>query len=125
MTATDGLPIDGYKLYQTALGTGESTIAYDGSSNSEKLFYNVTGLITGQRYAFSVVSVNFNGDSLPSNELLAIVCIPPSGFPRPYFVSALQTSVTFAWIPPSETGGCPLLTYELYINDGLGGTTFA
>ena len=73
MTPTDSLVIDGYKLAMIKLGTGDSTIVYDGSENSERLFYNVTGLETGQRYTFSVVSVNFNGVSEPSDELVAVV----------------------------------------------------
>ena len=74
VTPTDSLVIDGYKLAMIKLGTGDSTIVYDGSENSERLFYNVTGLETGQRYTFSVVSVKFNGVSEPSDELVAVVC---------------------------------------------------
>lgn len=74
VTPTDSLVIDGYKLFKIKLGTGESTTVYDGSENSERLFYNVTGLETGQRYTFSVVSINFNGVSEPSDELVAVVC---------------------------------------------------
>jgi len=124
VTPTDSLVIDGYKLAMIKLGTGDSTIVYDGSENSERLFYNVTGLETGQRYTFSVVSVNFNGVSEPSDELVAVVCKPPKGFPRPQYVSSTKSSITISWQAPSDTGGCPLLTYELYMNDGLGGGDF-
>lgn len=61
VTPGAALPIDGYKLYMTKLGTGESSIVYDGSDNNQRLFHNVTELETGQRYAFSVVAKNFNG----------------------------------------------------------------
>jgi len=120
----DGFPIDGYMLNVTKLGTGISTCVYNGSANSERLFYNVTGLETAQRYAFSVTSVNFNGVSLPSPELHLIVCVPPTGFVKPVYNTSTASSVTLDWAPPSDDGGCPLQTYELYINDGLGGSTF-
>jgi hypothetical protein len=61
---------------------------YDGSENNQRLFYNVTGLLPGERYAFSVVSVNFNGVSDPSDELIVVSCVPPSGFPKPYYISS-------------------------------------
>ncbi len=32
--------------------------------------------------------------------------------------------MTLGWTAPTDTGGCALLTYELYINDGLGGSSF-
>ena len=32
--------------------------------------------------------------------------------------------MTIGWVPPSDMGGCNLLTYELQINDGLGGDSF-
>lgn len=120
----DGLPIDGYMLNMTKLGTGESVCVYNGSANHEKLFYNVTGLETGVRYAFRVISVNFNGISLPGPELHIIVCVPPTLFPKPYYISSTASSVTIGWPTPSDLGGCPLQGYELFINDGLGGSTF-
>jgi hypothetical protein len=121
----DGLPIDGYLLNMTKLGSGQSVCVYNGSANSERLFYNVTGLETGHRYAFRVTSVNFNGLSAPGPELLIVVCVPPSGFPKPFYNASTAASVTLGWSTPSDDGGCPLQGYELYINDGLGGSTFA
>jgi len=120
----DSLPVDGYKLYMTELGTGAARCVYDGSAHSERLFHNVTDLETGKRYSFAVVSVNANGVSEPSPELLAVVCVPPTGFPRPRRLSSTRNSVTLGWAAPSDTGGCPLLTYQLYVNDGVGGETF-
>jgi hypothetical protein len=111
VTPADSLPVDGYKLYMTELGTGTATCVYDGSAHSERLFHNVTGLQTGKRYSFYVVSVNANGVSEPSPELLAVVCVPPTGFPRPRRLSSTRDSVTLEWAAPSDTGGCPLLSY--------------
>lgn len=117
VAASDGLPIDGYLLYMTELGTGTESLVYNGSANSERLFYNVTGLTTAQRYSFAVRSVNFNGVSEPSPELTVIICIPPYGFPKPYFVSATRNNVTVGWKSPTDDGGCPLQTYRMYLDD--------
>lgn len=124
VTPTDSLPVDGYKLYMTALGSGATICVYDGSAHSERLHYNVTGLATGGRYSFSVVSVNANGVSEPSLELLTVVCLAPKGFPRPRRLATTRNSVTIGWSAPGDSGGCPLLGYELFIDDGLGGGTF-
>jgi len=124
VTPLDALEVDGYKLYMTKQGTGAAVCVYDGSRNNQKLFYNVTGLETGKRYSFYVVSVNANGVSAPSDELVVIICLPPTGFPKPKYLSSTKTSMTLGWEAPSDSGGCPLLTYTLYINDGLGGASF-
>jgi titin len=118
----DGRPVDGYKLYMTELGTGTATCVYDGAGHRERLFYNATGLTTGGRYSFTVVSVNPNGVSGPSPELLAVVCLPPSHFPRPVRLDSTRTSVTLGWAAPSDDGGCPLLRYRLFVDDGAGGS---
>jgi titin len=119
---TDTLAVDGYKLYRTDLGSGNFSVVYDGALNSERLHYNVTGLTTGTRHAFNVVSVNANGVSEPSLELLVIVCLRPDGFPRPTRVTSTRTSVTLGWTAPSDSGGCPLLEYQLFVDDGQGGS---
>jgi hypothetical protein len=72
-----------------------------------------------------VVSVNFNGVSDPSDELIVVSCKPPDGFPKPYFIYSTQTTVTIGWAAPSDDGGCNLLTYEMQLNDGAGGSTFS
>jgi hypothetical protein len=103
---------------------GAITTVYDGSSSATRLFYHVTGLTTGARYSFFVAAVNANGEGQPSPELMVVVCKPPDGFPRPFRVTSTTSSITLGWKPPSDLGGCALLRYALYINDGLGGTAF-
>lgn len=63
VASADALPIDGYKLYLSEPGSGATRTVYDGSRNSERLFFNVTGLQTGAHYLFWVTSVNANGES--------------------------------------------------------------
>ena len=90
-------------------------MAYNGSTNSDKLFYNVANLQTQQRYAFYVHSVNFNGLSQGSPELNIIVCLPPANFERPHYISSTRNSVKIGWTKPKELGGCPLVTYKIFL----------
>lgn len=121
---TTGLDIsvDGYKLYMGEKGSGVFSVIYDGSLNSDTLSYNVTGLTTGKTYSFYVVANNFNGEGDASDETYGLVCVAPSTIEDPYYVSSTTTSITIGWSAPSSTGGCPITTYELYVDDGLGGT---
>ena len=35
---------------------------------------------------------------------------------------ATKTSISLEWSAPQDTGGCPILSYALYGDDGLGGS---
>jgi hypothetical protein len=47
VTAADGLETDGYRLYMNTFNGGNASLVYDGSTLPLKLYYNVTGLLTG------------------------------------------------------------------------------
>lgn len=79
---------------------------------------------TGDYYAFYVVAVDFNSVSEPSPETVAAVCLPPYHIENPHFISAQKTEITLGWKEPTDDGGCPILGYELLVNDGLGGDVF-
>jgi hypothetical protein len=112
----------GYQLFVSSKGSGQFTKIYDGSQNPDTLSYNVTGLTTGQSYSFYVIAVNYNGISpLQSNEKQALVCLGPSDISPPYYVSSTETSILVGWTSPKDSGGCPITSYFLFINDGLGG----
>ena len=109
VTPADGHQVLGYAVDMTELGSGVVTRVYDGKTNSERLNVIARNLKTGLRYGFTVSSYNFNGESLPSEELILVVCQPPAAFPRPTYVEASRTTITISWSPPSYLGGCPLL----------------
>jgi len=68
--------------------------------------------------------VNFNGESLPSDELTSVVCIAPVHLEKLDFVSATKTSITMSWIQPTSTGGCPILSYAIFSDFGVAGASF-
>lgn len=94
---TGNIAITGYKLNMIELASGNHQIVYDGSLNSKITSYLVQGLSTGSYYAFYVTSVNFNGESLPSDEMTAVVCLEPYHLEAPDFVSATKTSISLSW----------------------------
>jgi len=114
-----GTDTTGYRLYMSLQGEGIFRLIYDGSTNNEVTYANVTGLITGESYSFYVEALNFNGVGTPSAETFAYICLAPWGFAVPLYVSSTKTSITIAWKPPLLDGGCPIYTYQLYVNDVL------
>lgn len=122
-TAGD-IPIDGYLLYMIKKGTGVQTLVYDGSLNPDTKTFEITGLETAEYYALSLKSVNFNGVSEPGPELVPVVCLAPTHIESVKYQSSTLSSITVYWKTPTDMGGCPLLSYALYVNDGLGGSSF-
>jgi hypothetical protein len=106
------------------MANGHISLAYDGSLNSAVSSYLVQNLNTGAYYAFYLTAVNFNGESLSSSEMTAVVCLAPLQLEQPVYVSSTQTSITLAWNPPTSTGGCPILSYALFSDFGVSGATY-
>jgi len=82
-------------------------------------------LATGSYYRFKVVAHNFNGASQASEIGTFRVCADPSGLAKPFKIATSISptpSITIGWNAPTYTGGCPILGYEVYVDDGAGGT---
>lgn len=75
-------------------------------------------MVTGAYYSFYVKSVNFNGVSSESQSAVFSVCLAPQQIDSPDYVSSTPNSITLSWKPPAFVGGCPILTYVMYMNDG-------
>ena len=70
--------IRGYRLYMIDPSISEDAkLVYDGNGYSQLNYYTVSGLTTGSTYKFTVVSLDFNGEGVSSNELSLIACTPP------------------------------------------------
>lgn len=79
-------------------------------------------LETSAYYSFYVVAVDFNGKSEESEEAEFVVCLKPDHIDRPEYVESTKTTVTVKWTKPEYTGGCPIWTYRLWIDEGVTGT---
>lgn len=50
-------------------------------------------------------------------------CSAPSGFDTPYYIasSEITKTIEIGWSMPSQEGGCAVLGYRIFINDGNDG----
>jgi len=66
--------------------------------------------------------MNFNGVSpLESDEFNFNSCLIPSSFDPPFKIGSTPSTITIGWTKPIDDGGCPLIEFAVYRDDGLGG----
>ena len=104
---SNDLDIEGYGLYMSEAGSdSDFVLVYDGFSQPDILFYNVTNLTTGNSYAFYFVAKNINGYSDKSDQDRWPVCLAPSVLNPPVFVEVTQDcDITLSWSAPQSNGG--------------------
>lgn len=117
---TPGGLITGYKLYMANGTISGYQLIYDGTGLPTITTKIISNLETGETYRFKVLALNYNGESALSSELLTQSCIKPTGFSAPTRVSSTSTTLNLAWLPPSDDGGCPILSYVVYRDNGDG-----
>ena len=93
---------------------------YIGLNKPDVLSFAAGGLTTGLPYRFSVQAVNENGYSEESEIVVYYSCQVPIGLATPTYSSSDQTTkeVNINWATPDNNGGCPIIGYELYRNNG-------
>lgn len=92
---------------------------YDGSSKSSIWSYLSRNLITGQSYVYKVIAVTLNGLTEESSEFTLNSCNDPSSLNPPRLIESTNTSHSLEWDPPLLSGGCPIVEYALFRNDGV------
>lgn len=119
------LPLLGYRLYSDLGLDHDFHLVFDGRNKpsvTHFLLSNVTGpLVT---YKFYVAAVNFNGEGAASPTAMLRACTLPSAgagsFPAPGIVGVSSSEVAISWVSPASDGGCQVLGYALYVDDGDG-----
>ena len=120
-TNNGGTPITGYLVeYNSTNPSGPWTPVNTGSTATT---YTLTGLTNGTLYYVRVSGVNIVGTGTPSN----VISLTPSTIPGPAIIissaSCDNQQVLVTWAPPTNTGGAPILSYNLqYSNTGLAGS---
>lgn len=86
----------------------------------EVLEYAVGDLVTGLPYLFSVQAINQNGYSAHSTLATYYPCVNPVAIAPPTYVASDQSamSITVEWRAPPDNGGCAVLGYRLFRDDG-------
>jgi len=129
-TTTPGGDIVGYQLLMATPESGEEfSSVLDTRARSTRVAEHLVGapehsLAAGSYYRFKVVAHNFNGASEASAIGTFRVCADPIGLAKPYKVGATTApapSITVGWQAPASSGGCPILGYAVYVDDGAGG----
>lgn len=100
---------------------GSYVQVYDGRNHRNVLKYIATDLDTGRVYRFKVSAYNLNGEGPMSPELITYSCIAPSRIDAPTRVTSTLTSITLQWNQPTDNGGCPILGYAVFRNNGENG----
>lgn len=67
---------------------------------------------------FTVLAINFNTEGVLSSEKLLYACMAPSEGIAPTRVTSTIDSMTVAWQTPSSDGGCQILGYAVFVDDG-------
>lgn len=116
---TGGSPISGYRVRRETNTNGEwvNVTHYPAAplalSAATPLKYNVSSLVNGTQYRFSVVAINATGDGTYYDP--AVVATPRTIPGAPTGVTAVggESKVTLSWTAPASNGGAPIDYYEV------------
>ena len=75
------MPVIGYILQIAEFGSSQFSTIFNGTNRPATRQFTQAGLVTGAKYTFRVITLNFNGLSQPSSLTTFNVCLAPSGMP--------------------------------------------
>lgn len=75
-------------------------------------------MTTGNTYGFKLQGVNFNGKGPISSSFTFWSCTKPSGQTSPTISSTAKQEIDLSWSLPSDNGGCSIIGFNLYMDDG-------
>lgn len=109
--------IYGYYVLYADSGSSNFKVGCDLSSKPQTTKCTIGGLMTGNEYKFKVKAVGFNENGTESDEYTFRSCVAPTGFKAPTGVGTSNT-ITVSWLEPSNIGGCPIVSYAVFRNNG-------
>jgi mono/diheme cytochrome c family protein len=105
-TSDGGSPV----LHSTVVASpGNITVQVPGNGTTA----NVTGLVAGTTYTFSVVATNEIDDSASSAPSNSVTVFTTPGSPTGVSGVRGDTKVVLSWTPPANTGGVPIVGYQI------------
>jgi hypothetical protein len=63
----------------------------------------------------------FNYDGPLSDSVSYYACMPPSNMEAPTRITSTTDSIDIQWQTPASNGGCPILGYAVFVDDGNSG----
>jgi hypothetical protein len=117
-TADGGAAISGYRVsvFQGAGTTAARTVDVAAPATTA----DVTGLVNGTSYAFSVAAVNSVGTGPDSARSGLVTPVTVAGAPTITSVTPGDASASVAWTAPAGTGGSPVTAYVVSVFQGSG-----
>jgi titin len=116
-----GDTVSSYNLYLYDVTAG-STLVSTTPLLATPLFKIVHGLTNGHTYYVQISALNgatnqHRGEGPPATSAR----VTPTGVPQPPTITSLTPAdslVTLIWIPPTNDGGLPVLTFTIYVSIG-------
>ena len=111
-----GFAISSYIIYRSEdNGTTYTQIATTSQTN-----YVDTNVVTGTIYYYKVTALNSEGESGDSN---VVIALPLGDITPPRLVNTTTASfeANVAWSYPEDDGGIPVLRYNIYRSETMGG----
>lgn len=111
---SEGSPITSYTVYIYNATTSALVGSVTGISPTATSAL-ITGLTNGVSYDFTVSATNADGEgpqSLPSS---ASTPSSVSGVPTGVTATAGNAQATISWTPPTDNGGIPITSYNIYV----------
>ena len=122
--AEPGGLITGYSLYMDDGYGGAFTEILNTVGTSPLISeYLTTGLTLSLTYRFKVVAYNYNPEPGAASDFASLqVCQKPSDWAAPTKLTTSQTSIAINWNEPLSNGGCTILGYAVFVDDGSTGS---
>lgn len=109
-------------MFDNSVGTDVFEVVYNGLNYPNVLKYTVSSeVIGGRAYTFQVQALNYNGAGPASASVSYTICTAPVNLFPPNMTAVTATTMTLSWVPPASDGGCQVLSYSLFMDDGAGG----
>ena len=114
-----GSAITSYNVYEGTSSGGETLLQNTGSTSTT---FTATGLTNGTQYYFDVTAVNGVGEGPVSTEASATPASVPVA-PTALTATASDSQVALTWTAPTNNGGEPVTSYNIYLGTSSGGET--
>jgi hypothetical protein len=119
----DSMEVLAYRVYANAGRNDNLKLVYEGTAQLTQFTFTAaenSGELIDPRllYRLQVSAVNFNGEGIRSQVVSVKSCTTPKAVPQPrVVVPGVNAEAKVAWEAPGSDGGCPLLSYHLWLKE--------
>jgi hypothetical protein len=114
-----GGAVTGYKVFVDDGLNGDFTEVFYGKNVPSLHELIAADLVQQRPYRFRIQAENFNGFGAMSDIITHWTCLPPSKLDPVEKVYSTSSSMMVRWQAPKDDGGCPILSYALFRDNGV------